>query len=399
MPYSRLSLACCASYLLICNVLSTVATAQSAEKYVVAVGRAVGTDSSAKQNALADAKRNAVEQACGVVINARSEVEDFALKKERILADVVGYITAYEVRREWDAEGIAHCEISATVATGKFEADWAKMFAHIREDMSNPRCIVVITEDNDVDDLHKAKVNGVCQSALENYFLAHGVQLMDKSVGDDVRKRDLDLAALNGNVNLLAARAAAFSADILVYGRAEAKRGGTLDIGGHTVYTWDVTLNVRAVQADSAQTLMSNTYRPSSPFKSTSNACGDEAFTKLAKDVAREVLRDIADAWQKGLTSHQIFRVQFEGCSRKIFRQRIAPALVTIPGVAQGGEGVKLREVVNNVVNAEIYWSYDISTLANAIEDLEISDDAGDIEFEVIEQSTNRIRCKVISGH
>ena len=363
----------------------------SDERYVTAIGKAAGTDLRAQDRAKLDAKRNAVEQACGAIINAQSEVEDFQLFKDRILSNAVGYITGFDIKREWTADGIAHCEIAAHVAIGRFESDWAAMFAHIREDMANPRCVIVITEDNDVDDQHPPKLNGICQSKIENYFLHHGVQLMDKGVTEDVRSRDADLAALNGDVNALAARAAAFSADVLFYGRAEAKGGGAIEIGGHTVYRWDVTLNVRAVQADSAQMLVSNTYRPNKPYQSTSAACGDDAFARLADDVAGQILHDIAEAWRKGLTSHHIFRLQIEGCSRKDFRRQVAPALAAVRGVQQGEEGVKLREAVNNVIVAEVYWAYDLNSLADAVEDLEVEGMA----FDVVEQTANRIRCRV----
>ncbi len=373
---------------------TAVAQLHPDEQTVTAVGRAVGTDLKATDEARQDAKRNAVAQACGEIINAQSTAEDFTLKKDRILANAVGYITSFKVLREWAEAGISNCEIRATVSLGRFDDDWSAMFAHIREDMANPRCVIVITEDNDVDDLQQPKVNGVCQSAIENHFLEHGVQLMDKSVVDRVRDRDMDLAALNGDVNLLAAKAASFNADVLVFGRAEARKGGPIEVGGHMVHRWDVTLNVRAVQADSGQILVSNTYRPTTPYRSTSAACGDDAFTSLAKDVAEQLLRDVAEAWRRGLTSHQIFRITWENCSRKDFRETIAPALLKVRGVQQGEEGVKLREAVNNTIASDVYWSFDLNALADAIDDLK----AEGLQFEVVEQSANRIRVKVIGS-
>ena len=366
--------------------------AESDEVLITALGKASGTDLSAQDRAKMDAKRNAVEQACGTVINAQSQTEDFQLKKDRILAGAVGYITGYDIKREWIEGNIAHCEIAARVAIGRFRVDWAAMFAHIREDMANPRCVIIIIEDNDVDDQRPAKLNGICQSQIENHFLKHGVQLMDQGVTENVRSRDADLAALNGDVNALAAHAAAFSADVLFYGRAEAKRGGAITIGEHTVNRWDVYLNVRAVQADSGQILVSGTYRPAKPYQSTSAACGDDAFAQLADEVAGDILHDIAEAWRQGLTAHRIFRLQIDGCSRREFRRLVAPALAALRGVQRAEEGVKLREAVNNVIIAELNWAFDLNTLADAIEDLQVDGMA----FEVDEQTANRIRCKVV---
>ena len=65
------------------------------------------------------------------------------------------------------------------------------------------------------------------------------------------------LADLDNDIAGLAAAAAEHRAEVLVLGRAEARRGGSSAIGGHTVYRWDITLSIRAVQADSAALLMS----------------------------------------------------------------------------------------------------------------------------------------------
>ena len=103
-------------------------------------------------------------------------------------------------------------------------------------------------------------------------------------------------------------------------------------------------------------------------------------------------LKDVFDAWKKRVSRHQIFQVILESVSRKEFRRQIAPALVKVRGVQQNDEGVKMRGIVNNIVTAEIYWAYDLDTLADALEDLAVEG----MSFEIVEQSANRIRAKVV---
>lgn len=367
-------------------------TAAPDAKVAKAMGMAAGTDLKARDEARHDARRRAVEAACGVVINGYSNVEDFQLKKDRILTNAVGYLTSEKVIREWSENELSYCEITATVSTGQFEADWASMFTHLREDMQNPRCVVVITEDNDVDDSIPPKINGVVQSTIEHYFLEHDVQLMDKGVSEDVKDRDIELAASKHDLKALAARAASFGADVLIFGQAEARRGGVVTLGSQALRKWEVTLNVRVVQADSAQILASNTYRPSKAFTSSSTRSGDGGFKKLADEVAGDLLMDIAAAWQKTATSHRIVRLVLEGCSRSDFRRRIAPALSEIRGVRAGDDSVKLREVVDNIVTAEVEWAFGLDVLADTLEDLDVPG----LRFEIVEQSSNRIRAKAI---
>jgi hypothetical protein len=386
LPKSMVCIAVVASFL-----VSATASGQM-DRRVQATGKAVGTDLRAQDEAKMDAKRNAVEQACGLFINAQSETENFELIKDRILGQAIGYIREFKVVKEWSEGDISYCTIDAVVGTADFERDWAA-FAHVKEEEGNPRCVIVITEDNDVDDLVPPRAHGICQSKLENFFLSKDVQLMDKGVTEENRARDLELAAINEDVNKMAAVAAAFKADVLVYGRAEAKGGGPVTIGGRTVYRWDITLTVRAIQADSAQLLSSNVYRPSKPHRTVSSACGDDAFAELADEHAARILKDIGEAWRKRATVSRICRVFWQSCSRRDFKE-IAERLANVRGVERGSEGVKLRELVNDVAESEINWKYDLNMLADTIEGMEVED----MRFEIVEQSANRLDVKVIHG-
>lgn len=376
------------SCLAVCTMVSNL-NAQTDAKPITAKGQAAGVGLKAKDEACNDARRNAIREACGARINAYTHVVDFETKRDRILANPVGYLTMEKINRQWDDGQYSYCDLFATVATGKFEADWKAMFEHIREDAGNPRCVMIVVEDNDMDDLVPPRVNGVAQSRIENFFLKNGVHLMDKEVGEGVRERDVNLAQ-GDDVRALAQRAAAFKADVLVLGRAEARRGAPKNLEGHVLYSWDVTLAVRVVQADSAQILAVNAYRPKKGFSTTINGNGDEGLERLADEIAPQLLKDVGEAWRKRETTHSVFEVTIENCSRADFRKRIEPALHKHRSVQQGDEGVKLREAENNIITAEIYWSGDLNSLADALEDLPVDG----MHLNVAGQSANRVRCK-----
>jgi len=327
---------------------------------------------------------------CGLFINAQSQTENFALIQDRILSQAGGYVNEWKELRRWVEGDITYIEIEATVSVAQFERDWAA-FAHLKEDEANPRMVVVIIEDNDVDDLKPPVLNGICQSRIEHFFLDKDVQLMDQAVSEQVRERDINQAALDNDVTKLAAIAAEFKAEALVYGRAEAKRGGTVLLGGQTLYRWDVTLNVRAVQADSAAILMSNTYRPKKAYTTTSAAAGDDAFRILAGDVAAQVLKDIGQAWHKRAAARRILTVKFSEVNRKQAKA-ICEALAEHRGVVGGPEGAKLRNLNHGVADVEVDWKFDLNLLADTIEESNIDG----MSFEIIEQTANRLDVKVI---
>jgi hypothetical protein len=214
---------------------------------------------------------------------------------------------------------------------------------------------------------------------------------MDSAEIEEIVRKETELHALNANANALAARAAAYNAEVLVYGRAEAKRAGTTVVMGHTLQNWDITLNVRVIEADSAELLVQKNFRPQRAEPTMANAGGDKAFASLAEEVADQVLYEVGEAWRKRLTDHRRMRVFIDGCSPAEFNTLIAPALASIRGV-DPQNGVKGRNMVNNTVDAEIEWHYDISALAAAIAELKVEGMA----FEVTRQHTNRLECKVI---
>lgn len=355
-----------------------------ATKTITMEGRAAGTNANAMEQAKQDALRRAVEQACGTFINSQSRAQNYTAVYDKVMASAAGYVTEFEVLSRRVEAGTSICEVRAVVSTESFESEWTRL-AHTIEAEGNPRCIVVFIEDNDVDDDRPAKANGVAQSVIENFFLNKGVQLMDRGAGEEARGRDITLAAMNDDVGKLAAMAASFKADVAVRGNAEARRAGTTQLGGRTLYKWSGTINVRAYHADSAQMLMANSYSASHSTVN-SNAGGDEALRKCAEEQAGAILRDVGESWRKRQQVRRVCQITLENCSRKEYKM-FEEALREVDGV----QDVKLRELVNNVCQVEVDWSYDLERLVTRIEELK----AGGLAFEASEQTHDRATFKI----
>ena len=384
------------SVLVVVSMLSAAASAQEAmpgPQSVIAVGRAAGTSLLAKDEALQDAKRQAVAQACGQFIDAGTKVDNYEVVRDRIMSQALGYITRYNVRREWEEDGVTHCEIIAYIKMTELEHDWRAAFSQLREDEDNPRTMIVITQDNDVTDHIPPKLGGACQTKLERHFLARGVRLIRKDIVEQTRDRDAGLADMKNNLPKLAARAASFNADMLVYGDAESVPQGPINLNGINVYRWKISLNLTVVHTDSGQILASDQYTMSKYYTTNGAVCDEKAFSELANEIADKVLKDVFDAWTKRATSHRTVQVFFENCTYRLFSKSIKPALLTLRGVQQGAEGVKAREFVDDVGTVEIYWAFDIDLLADKLLDLE----ADGLTFEIVEKSANRLGVRVVS--
>lgn len=359
---------------------------------VTVVGQAAGTDLRAADEAKAEAEREAVKRACGSFINAQTQVANYQAVYDQVMSQAVGCIVSSEVLREWTDDEYSYCRLRAVVSTERFEQQWAA-FAHTMSREDYPRCVIVVVEDDNLDDSIPGQANGAVQSVLENFFLGKNVRLMDKAQSDSVRQRDLELAAVNDDVDKLAAAAAAFKADVVILGSAGARPGGSISIAGHAAYKWDVSLSIRAIQTDAARILTSNVYRPDKAFTTTVTSGGSKALQELAEQSAPEVLSELGEAWRRQQVVSRICHVQFSPCTRKALKS-IQAALGEVRGVQGGTAGVRIREFVNEVGDLEIDWAYELNMLADTIEDMQVEG----MTFEVLEQTANRISVKVNEG-
>lgn len=370
---------------LILAASASVSAAPPGVETITIEGSAPGTDGNAMEQARQDALRRAVEQACGTFISSQTKTKNYQAVYDKAMSFAVGYVTEFEVIKQWTENGISYCRVTAQVSKESFEQEWARL-QHTIDAEGNPRCVLAVIEDNDVDDNAQPKMHGVVQSALEHFFLDKGVQLMDKGASDDVKDRDIELAALNDDVNKLAAMAASFKADVFIRGVAEARRAGSTEMGGRTVYKWNGTISIRAYHADSAQLIMSNTYR-ASKTSTNDNAGGDEVLTECARKNAGQILRDIGESWRKRQNVRRVCQVTLLNCGRPDFKAFEA-ALRQVQGVQE----VRMKELVNNVCQVEVDWSYDLEQLVVRIEALKVED----VSYVVTEQTHDRVTLKLV---
>lgn len=355
------------------------------DKEVTIEGKAAGSDANAMEQAKQDALRRAVEQTCGTFISTQTKVKNYAAVHDKILSYAQGFVAEYEVVSRRVEGGVSHCKVRAKVSTAAFEQEWGRL-VHTLEEEGNPRCVIVIVEDNDTDDTKPPKADGVSQGVLENFFIDKGVQLMDREASEKVRERDLALAAINDDVNKLASIAAAFKADIVIRGAAEARRAGEIEVAGRKVFQWTATINIKAYQTDSARMLMSNSYTVRTTTTGATSG-GDDSIRKCAEENAPKILRDIGEAWRKRQNIRRICQVVLENCARKDYKT-FEEAMLKVEGV----QGVKMRELVNNVCHAEVDWAYDLERLVGRIEALKVDG----ATYDIVEQTGDRVTVKIV---
>ncbi|MEO0191459.1 MAG: flagellar assembly protein T N-terminal domain-containing protein, partial [candidate division WOR-3 bacterium] len=163
----------------------------------------------ARDNAIKDALRKAVEQGVGAYIDSKTAVDNYELLYDKIYSHAQGYVASYEVVKEKadkDA-GLYRVWIKAKVKAGIIQNDLVAMGILVSE-MGRPRLAVVV----DNEDL---------AYTLEDYFQEQGFPLVDLPTVKKVLKADeLDLL-IDGDKRTAQKVATLTGAEILITGRAE----------------------------------------------------------------------------------------------------------------------------------------------------------------------------------
>lgn len=359
------------------------------DRWMTVTGVAAGDSLRAEDEAVAQALRQAVEEACGVFLTTQSQAVNYQAVYDKVLANAVGYVREYEVLNVWTEDGQTYAKVHARVSTQQFEEDWATI-AHTVDQENNPRVIVAILETTSVTpagQTTEVDEAGTVQGIVEDFFLERGITLMDRETAVAVTKRDVLLAALANDEDAVASLAARFQADVVIIGRATARFGNAIDVASVQMFQFTATMSIRIVQTDSGQVLASKTFGPVT-INSLQRAGGaDEALVALAEESAPDVLAAVVEAWRQRATVSRTVTLAISGmdyATWRTFKEEIEQL--------RGVQAVRLREITQSVAHVDVEYRYDNENLADNLLELE------DTPLQVVEITANRIRLVVVGS-
>jgi len=106
-----------------------------------------GNDAMARDAALLDAMRKAVEQAVGTMVAAETLVEDYQVVRDNIFTKTQGYIQKYDITNAGPKGNLYEVTISATVAVENLKNDLAAL-GLLQARVEKPRVLFMIAEQN-----------------------------------------------------------------------------------------------------------------------------------------------------------------------------------------------------------------------------------------------------------
>lgn len=322
-------------------------------KSVVAEGVGAGEDRArARDDALADAQRRAVEQAVGLFIESDTLVVNATLVEDSIYRHSSGYVHSYKVVSDRYADGESRVKIDAKVAVGKIEEDLQDIAERIQV-AGSPRIIVDIAGPQDA-------ATGITEILVDNGFKVLDPEQLGRAQWTKSVRMMRDRKAREADIFLLQD-----AADIVITGTVKVKPLGKPSAGtgsDETVldfYRSDATIDARAVRTDTAEVLCAGSRKARTPAFDQATATSEAVaavtqtwvqanlakLVKAAVDPARQYSLIITGCNQQDLDSinSQIIGLRFARASRLVaFDKRLAQLEVDFAGSASqlaGGMG------------------------------------------------------------
>ncbi|MEE4311271.1 MAG: hypothetical protein V2J62_05325 [candidate division KSB1 bacterium] len=276
----------------------------SAQQYqeVTAKGIATvfaGDKGLARDQALDDALRNAVEQGLGTFVQSSTLVENFQVVSDNILTWSNGYVKTYNILSEGMTDQTTYeVSIQALLEMANLKNDWDSLQNLIAK-MQNPRILIIMDEQNigqSRDRYHFLSVDmTIAEATLMNTFLENGFDVIDAATMRQNIKAEQAYAAATGNSQMASQIGKSLGAEVIVTGKAIAKVATGINLGG--MKSCQANLTARVVKADIASVIATSSQHAAYPHIDEVTG-GTKAIEKAAVKLGDELISKISKKWR-----------------------------------------------------------------------------------------------------
>ena len=246
----------------------------------------------ARDKAIEDALRNAVEQATGSLIENETLVENYQLLSDKIYSQSRGYVQSYEVVDEKEEEGLYRVTIHATVASGELKNDLRALNLLMRQ-VRKPR-VMVLFQETPSQDVNSGKL---AEDAVSKVLLERGFKLVDADVVRRNLGRNGVSGLLAGDEKVTAAIRDKYGAEMLLIGTAQATTS-EVTIGDVKINSNQAVVSAKLVRADTGEVKASDTRQAAKPH--VNSLTGKQmAITEASEHLANDMIDRMIDIFQE----------------------------------------------------------------------------------------------------
>lgn len=265
-----------------------------------------------KEEAKRDAKRKAIERGAGAFIYSKSEVKDFALVRDTVIARAAGFVQSEEEIsvKQLDDETWA-VKLKVVVSVKGIEDMWGTVQTLLK-DMGRPKIMVFIREKAD----EKVAEDSTVETKIEDLLLKNGFALVDKKQITAIQKKDLASAIAEDKPDKALAIAKGFGAQIFITGSADAVLGDNGPANGVKLYRYGAKGNITCFNSDTGDKLASKNDRTDGLRPGVDrmpNVAADKALAMLADKLGPQVRDEILRVWLDVFTGGGSLKLEVDG--------------------------------------------------------------------------------------
>jgi len=358
------------------------------------VGAVFGTDRAiARDHAIQDALRKAVEQAVGTLVSSETMVQNFQTLNDKIYTQTQGYIQNYRVLSETPGSNVHQVTIQATVAIGDLEKD-LQALGFLLGQVGKPRIMILVAEQQ------------IGQQYYNYWWGAHrGTQtdlnVAENTIMDRFREKGFDIVdpqAQAGNIKVPPAFQVVdlsnqnaitlgkqVDAEIVIIGKALARSVGS--IAGTSMKSVQANISMRAIQIDNARILSSGNEN-SAAVHIDEVTGGVEAIKKASVKMSDKVMDDILKNFQKRVGATTMVQLVVFGLAGA---DDIRKFKTSVLSQVRGVEGIHERSFSENMVKMDV----DVRGSAQSISQEMSRKDFPDFVVKVIRSTWNTLEVQV----
>lgn len=344
----------------------------------------------ARDRALDDAKRKAVEYVLGTVIDATTRVENYQVMEDRILSWTRGYVRTFQILSEGKSgDDLYQVKMLATVDQTNIAKD-VEAVQNLIQSMGNPRVMFLIDEQNigeNLDRYHYFEVDMTAsETALMNKFLEKNFQVVDPGTVRQNRERDAVVAAINGDTKAAASLAAALDAEVVITGKALAKVATGVNLGG--MKSCQATLTARVIDGDVGTVLATSSKTAAYPHIDEVVG-GTKAIEKAANQVGDELIGKILEKWRARIYNANTVKLMVTGLNDYTEAANFRGALSYL---ARGIKAVNQRALNGNTAEYDIQIQGNADQLARELDKRTVTSYAVSVQSV----SANKVMVKIV---
>ncbi len=312
---------------------------------VTAVGQAPiigGDQTQARLQAIEGAKRAAVEQGVGTLVDSKTKVANFEVLQDKIYSRASGYVTNYSILSEGKTPdgSLYTVTIRADVQTASIEND-LRAVGILMATVGNPRFMAVYVPETKSSAQRNSRVVRAAEQAINGVFARKGFIVLDRMFINNVYNEIEQAGRIDIDMDDLSALALKYRADLLLVYDVHAAR----KVGGQSKYFGGVIVEValRAVAPATADLIAQKTgdlyVKTIKAGDYYDNMQAAKAADNVGKAVAEALIGDTLAYFQRSVHAGARYDLWFRNFSEE--------EIFTIVDVIERMNGFKDRYVRN----------------------------------------------------